>query len=249
MTSSKEFQGRKTPSILLVGDGGTEKTRFLAQAPDVWIYDFDAGLSSTQDLPEFQFQTFKDAPVKSKAIDPERGIYPWGTSWVKFFDHLNDVMWPQIEAGTCPYRFLGVDSLTTLTSQCMNYVMKSGQKLGVDAPTLPEYGSQLRLMETTMEQLSAWPIGLIVTAHIKRDDNLVMGTKEYLPMITGQLSARLGVYFDEVYYTEVQGRGPNRKIVIKTEGEGMYKQAKSRNRVPTDSPLTWQAIGRYLGVG
>lgn len=248
MPSSKDFQGRKTPSILLVGDGGTEKTRFSVQAPDVFVFDIDAGLASTHDLPEFQYQTFKDAPYKSKAINEAMGFYPWGTAWTKFFEHLNDKVWPEIEKGTFPHKWIVVDSLTMLSVQCFGYIIKTAGHTGDSAPTLPEHGSFLALMENVLSQLAAWPVGLILTAHVKRDDNLVMGTKEYLPLVSGQLSARLGVYFDEVWYTEVQGTGASRKVVIKTAAEGTYKQAKSRNNIPTNTELKWSALGKYLGV-
>lgn len=209
-------------------------------------FDIDAGLSSTGDLPEFTYRTFKDVPWGSKAIDKERGFYPWGTTWTEFFNYLNDKVWPEIEKGTFPHQYLGVDSLTTLSGLCMNYVLKTGGKTGKEPPTLPDHGSFLRLMESTLEQLASWPIGLILTAHVKRDENLNMGTKEFLPLMSGQLSGRLGIYFDEVYYTYVEGKGAQRVVKIKTAAEGMYVQAKSRRNVPTDSQLDWKTLGKYF---
>lgn len=253
MASTADIKGSTTPSILVIGDGGTGKSRFLASCPKPFVFDFDKGLVSTKDLPAFEYETFKDEPWSTKgiplAVQAERkkqGFSPWGTSWTRFINYLDEKVEPKMGDSTLPYDTLGIDSLTTLTSQCMNYVLKTASKTGETSPTLPEWGSQLRLLETLMEQLAAWPIRLIVNAHIKRDDNLVMGEKEFLPMITGQLASRLGIYFDEVYYTEVKGAGKDRKFHFRTEASGLYKQAKSRANVPSGIEAKWSALAPYF---
>lgn len=256
MASSQQLHTNSTPSILLIGDGGTEKTRLSVQTPKPLVLDFDAGLISTRDLPPFQYFTFKDVPHGSKAYNEKKGFYKWGKAWPAWINFLNDKLWPAIEKGTNtietddgPYEFntLVVDSLTTLTAQCMNYVLDGAAKTPKDSITLPEWGTQLRLMESVMEQLTAWPIRLVVTAHIKRDTNETMATVEYLPMITGQLAGRIGIYFDEVYYTEVAGKGDSRKVHLITQATGLYRQAKSRHNVPDKSPNTWAAISKNFG--
>lgn len=257
MASSQSLHTNSTPSILLIGDGGTEKTRFAAQAPKPLFLDFDAGLTSTRDLPPFQYFTFKDVPHGSKAFNPKKGFYKWGKAWPAWIEFLNEKLWPAIENesfkiktedGEYEFNTLVVDSLTTLTTQCMNYVLDSAGKTPKDSITLPEWGTQLRLMESVMEQLSAWPIPLIVTAHIKRDTNEQMATVEYLPMITGQLAGRIGIYFDEVYYTEVVGKGETRKIQLITQATGLYRQAKSRHNVPDHTLSKWSSVAKYFGL-
>jgi hypothetical protein len=245
MPNSKDLLQSATPSILIVGDGGTEKTRFLAGCPKPFVFDFDAGMLSTRGM-DVTYETFKDAPYGSKAIDKERGIYPWGESWPRFIDYLNTKVWPLIEAGTWPFETAGVDSLTTLAMQCMNYVLKGSGKTGGSNPEIQHWGSQLRLLETVMEQLSAWPIRLVVTAHIKRDENPVLGMKEMLPLVAGQLSGKIGIFFDECYYTNVSGTGKDRKVTFKTESEGLYKQAKSRHGVPSNTAASWKAIEGFF---
>ena len=248
MPNAKEIKTNPTPSILVVGDGGTGKTRFLAGCPTPFVFDFDAGMASARDF-DVEYETFKDAPYNPKkgvGVNKDLGIYPWGESWPRFIEYLNEKVWPQLEAGTWPYLTIGVDSLTTLATQCMNYVLKSGGKPG-GQPEIQHWGTQLRLLETVMEQLSAWPVRLVVTAHIKRDENLVLGTKEMLPLVAGQLSGKIGIYFDECYYTDVKGSGKDRKVTFKTESEGLYKQAKSRFGVPNNSPANWNSIKEVFG--
>lgn len=251
MPNARDISANPTPSILLIGDGGTRKTRFLAGCPKPFIYDFDKGMLSTRTMPqvkagEVEYETFKDAPHGSKAIDKDNGIYPWGESYMRFLDHLNNQMWPRIEAGTIPYLTLGVDSLTTLATQCMNYVLKSNGKTGSANPEVQHWGQQLRLLETLMEQLAVWPINLVVTAHIKRDDNLVNNVTEYLPLVAGQLSGKIGIYFDEVWFTEPKGMGDSQKIVLRTQAGGLHKQAKSRNNVKNETEATWEHVNKFF---
>ena len=234
-------------SILIIGDGGTEKTRFTASCPGIEIQDFDKGMDSTTDILPVSgasYRTFKDAPFGSKAVNESKGIYPWGTAWPAFVKHMDNNLWPRIEAGeTVPVAF---DSLTTLANICMNFVLKSAGKTGRDTPEVQHWGYQLRLLETLMDQVTAWPTTLIVTAHIKRDDNLVQGTTEYLPMVAGQFSGRIGIYFNEVYYTKVVGTGKDRRVTLQTQSEGLYKQAKSRRNVPTGTLAKWAEVEKFL---
>lgn len=257
MPNAKTLGLSDTPSILVIGDGGTEKTRFLAGCPKPFVLDFDNGMASTRGM-DVEYETFKDAPYGSKATNKEAGIYPWGESWPRFIDFLNNNVWPGLEAGTNIIKTsdkrevqaltLGSDSLTTLATQCMNYVLKSGGKGANANPEIQHWGSQLRLLETVMEQLSAWPVRLVVTAHVKRDDNLVMGTREFLPLVAGQLSGKIGIYFDECYYTLTSGTGKDRKVTFRTESNEVYKQAKSRHNVPTGTLARWSEIAKYFGA-
>lgn len=238
----------KTPSILVIGDGGTGKTRFAASCPTPFIYDFDAGMASVRDF-DIEYETFKDAPWRARgkaAVNKDLGIYPWGESWPRLVNHLNDIMWEGLEAGTLPYQTVVLDSLTTLANQSMNYTLRGTAKTGEANPEVQHWGTQLRLLEFLMEQIAAWPVLLVVTAHIKRDDNLVTGTREYLPLVAGQLSGKIGIYFDEVYYTQVTGSGDKRKFTLKTTGGGLYSMAKSRYNVPDGTEATWSAIEPYI---
>lgn len=247
MPNAKSLLTSPTPSFLIVGDGGTGKTRFLATCPRAFVIDTDNGMASVagQDV---EYRTFKDAPYGSKATNPDLGIYPWGTAWDQFVKEINRIG-ELMDKGEFPYDTLGVDSITTLSNISMNYVLKSAGKIGNAAPEIQHWGQQLRLLETVMDQLTSWPIRLVVTAHIKRDDNLVMGTKEYLPLVAGQLSGKIGIYFDEVYFTDVKGLGRDRKVVFVTESQAMYKQAKTRHNVPSGVEANWSAVEKAMGGG
>lgn len=254
MPNAKDRRSNPTPSILVVGDGGTRKTRFIATCPKPFIYDFDNGTASIAGE-DVQYETFKDAPygVKVGPKQKEEGIFEWGTAWPAFIKHLNDNVAQQVETGKTPYGLYALDSLTSLANISMNYVLKSAGKVGTAAPEIQHWGMQLRLLEIVMDQLTALPVPLIVTAHIKRDNNLVSGeTVEMLPLVGGQLSGKIGIYFDEVWYTEnkvapAAGGNPGRKFtVFITETGGLRRQAKTRHNVPSGIEAKWSLVAPYF---
>jgi hypothetical protein len=253
MPNAKDRKANPTPSILIVGDGGSGKTRFLATCPKPFIYDIDNGTASIAGE-DVEYETFKDAPygVKVGAAQKAEGIFEWGTAWPAFIKHLNDNVAGQIDKGTVPFGLYSIDSLTTLAMISMNYVLKGNNKVGSAAPEVQHWGQQLRLLEVVMDQLTALPVPLVVTAHIRRDQNILMETTEFLPLVGGQLSAKIGIYFDEVWYTKTkqlpaEGGKPGRIItVFQTVSSGMYKQAKSRHNIPNEIEARWDLIEPYF---
>lgn len=248
--NSSLLKKRAFPSILVIGDAGTQKTRFLAGCPRPYIMDFDYGLQSAREF-DFDFDTFKDAPWTPSGVgtvDPERGIYPWGTAWNKIISRIDDEIYKEIHAKTWPYLTLGLDSLTTLANQSLNSVLKNAGKTGKANPEVQHWGQQLRNLEVLIEEIATWPVILVMTAHIKRDDNLVVGEKEFLPLVGGQFGSRVGIYFTDVYYTKVVGSGKDRKVTFMTEPQGLYKMAKSHYNVPNGTEAKWDAIAPYFGL-
>jgi len=97
-----------------------------------------------------------------------------------------------------------------------------------------------------MDQLTAWPVPLIVTAHAQRNTNAVSEMVEILPLLTGKLAGKVGIYFDEVYYATVKGTGENKKFALQTESYGLIKQAKTRYGVEDGTEASWEALRKQL---
>jgi hypothetical protein len=232
-----------SPSILLVGDGGTGKTSFIGTCPKPYIFDFDKGVASLAGNTEVEYDLFKDAPRGSKVVNPDEGIYPWGTAWSAFIKRLNEIG-GEMDKGTCPYQTLGLDSVTTLSDLAMNYVLKSDNHTG--NPQIQHWGSQIQLLQSVMDQLTSWNIIRIVTAHIQRNTNDVTQVVEMLPLVTGKLAGKISIYFDEVYYMTVKSGPKGREYLLTTQSGNMIKSARSRFKVPDGTPADWKELQKYV---
>lgn len=230
-------------SILIIGDSGTHKTFFLGTVPGLYVFDFDRGMAINRGK-DIEYDTFKDAPYGSNAYNPKKGIYQWGKAWPAFVNRINTIG-ADIDKGKWE-RPLGFDSLTTMSNSARSYVVSSANRQPEDGMRIQDWGMEMALLETVMDQLTTWPGIKIATAHIQRDVNTVMESVEYLPLVTGKLAGKLALYFDEVWYTKVAGKGEDKKFTLITESEGMYKQAKSRYGVPSGTEATWDAVKKYV---
>jgi hypothetical protein len=235
-------------NILLIGDSGTHKTFFCGTAPNVLIYDFDLKSKTAVAAgakPE-NIVTFRDASrhwpaARVKAL----GMTPYATGWGAFTRHL-DSIGEMIDKGTCPYHTICLDSLTFLAELAMNAVLQAEKNNPDHLPHQGSYGTQQRYIMRVLNDLTAFPTNLICTAHVQRDENAVTGIVEKLPLITGKLAGRLPGYFQEVYFTDVEGEGATRKYLLRTGSTPMMRQALSTNNVPDKTEATWQAIEKYV---
>lgn len=241
MANAKDIAGGQQPRVLTIGDGGTGKTSFLATIPDIYVFDFDRGMAVARGK-DIEYDTFKDAPRGGRKA-PDEGIYSFGQAWPKFIARLNDVG-TKIDKGEWGNRPLGVDSLTTMANSAMAYVLNNTGHTGI--PQIQHWGAQMNLLETTMDQLNSWPVPLFVTAHIQRNTNDLTQVIEMLPLVTGKLAGKIGLYFDEVWYTKVKGMGDKRQYVFQTHSDAMFKQAKSRWGVPDNIESNWDAVNEYF---
>lgn len=239
--SDIQIEGR--PSILLVGDSGTGKTSFIGTCPDPYIFDFDKGVASLRGSKNVEYDMFKDAPRGSKVYNPENGIYPFGKAWPAFINRLNEIGM-MMDKRECPYKTLALDSITTLSDICMNYVLSSDGHTG--NPQIQHWGSQIQLLQSVMDQLTSWEIIRIVTAHIQRNTNDVTQVVEQLPLVTGKLAGKLAIYFDEVYFMNVVVGKDGRQYRLTTQSGGMIKSARSRFKVPDGTEASWDAIKKYV---
>lgn len=243
-------------NILIVGDSGTWKTRFLGTFPPgtVEVADFDKGMASLSDK-SIEYETFKE-PAAGQAVNDwqkKLGIYPYGEAWPAFIQWLNKIG-DRIEKGKGP-KVIGFDSLSFMSMIAMNKILRDNKW---DVPNQGAYGAQQEYLKRVLNQVTAWPVRLVCTAHIKRDDNLVTGISEKLPLLTGQLAGFISAFFDEVYFTDpVQvpakpaiGLAPavpaSSQVVVRTKTTPSMRQAKSRWNVPDGTPLDWAEIGKYL---
>lgn len=236
-------------NILLVGDSGTHKTFFLGTVPGIYIFDFDKGMTILRGR-DIQYDTFKDAPKDWKVTEQHTkrdGIYERGHAWNAFVKRLNEIG-TLIDAGKGP-KAIGLDSLTFLAEIAMNDILRTSKTTDAGNPTIASYGALLSYMKALLGQLTAWPIQLIVTAHIQRNENDITQVQEKLPLISGKMSGLISAFFDEVYFceSEVQSNG-TQKFTLKTKATPSMRQAKSRWGVPDGTETSYEAVAKYFAL-
>lgn len=253
MPNAKDLIQSRWPSILLVGESGTHKTFFLGTCPKPVIFDFDGTMLVLRGK-DVEYFRFKEAPKESpaKVIKPELGIYEWGTAYPSFLKTLNDIGAEIDDPDDRKFDTIGLDSLTSLGRVALSYVLKAtGYNVTPKSPVDPgTWGFQSGLLQTVCEQVNAWPVIKVMTAHIQRDTNMVTNNVEKLPLTTGKFAALVSTLYDEVYYTETSGIGREQKFVLRTNQDGILKHAKSPCGVPDRTPTDFAEIAKYvLGVG
>jgi hypothetical protein len=229
-------------SFFLIGDSGSQKTRMSSTYPDPYFFDFDKGTASIDR--DVEYDTFKDA-AKGAKVMPEIGIYAYGEAYPRFLDKVNAIG-ELIDKGTCPFKTLTLDSATVLSNICMNYVLKADGKPAGTQPQIQHWGRQTALLETVFDQLTAWPLIKIVTAHVQRTQNDLLQTVEMLPLLTGKFAAKSAIYFDEVYFLEIERKKEGDKTVLKsvcrTQSTPILKQAKSRFGIKDGIDANWESV-------
>lgn len=243
-------------NILLVGDSGSQKTRFLGTFPQGWVEvaDFDKGMASLAGS-DIEYETFKEADKGQKVRPEERkaGVYEYATAWPAFIQWVNKIG-DRLEQKKGP-KVIAFDSLSHMSMIVMNKILKDNNW---DVPNQGAYGAQQEYLKRVLNQVTAWPVRLVCTAHIQRDENLVTGISEKLPLLTGKLAGFISSFFDEVYFLEAvtiaavpakDGKPAipsSSGVVIRTRATPSMRQAKSRWNVPDGTPLDWAAISKYL---
>lgn len=237
MANAKDIDS-SAGNILVIGDGGTWKTRFLASIPGIYIFDFDKGMASARGQ-DVNYDTYKDLDREVKVTDflKKQGLYDFGKGWDAFYTKFKEIM-VQVEKGTGP-KAIGFDSLTMMSFLAVNKILLD---TGHKSPHQGTWGAHHEYFKTIFSMATALPVRFVCTAHIHRDTNDLTQTVEKLPLLAGKLAGLIPVFFDEVYYTEQKGDG----FVIRTKQTPQLKQAKSRWNVKDETDLTWEKIRPFL---
>lgn len=259
MPKTSDIQLGQRTSFLLVGDSGTLKTTFLGTLPKpTYIIDTDKGLGTLAGIPDIEYDSFMELPwgEKIKGNLKEEGFFEWGTAWPAITEKINEKIGRPLDAGTCAFKAIGVDSLTMLTDCCTTFILKSEGKRRISdyKDGRQFWGAFLNNMSEFFGQLNSWPLVKAATAHVRRDENQYTGLTEKMPLIPGQFSAKVSVYFDEVYFTDIinvpvkAGEPKITKPVLWTETDSTMRQARSRTlHLPTGKlPPDYNAIMKFV---
>lgn len=234
-------------NILLVGDSGTFKTGFIGTIADagesVFVFDFDKGLQTIAGK-NVEYETFKelDRNQAQPKFGAKAGLYKFAEGWPAFIRKLNE-LGERIDKGTGPQN-IAFDSLTFMSMIAMNHVLLTTNQA---TPHQGSWGAQQEYLKRVLNQVTAWPVRLICTAHIQRDMNDITQVTEKLPLLTGKLAGLISAFFDEVYFTEVEtDKSGKQTFTLKTTSDLNVRQAKSRLQVPNRTPTDFREVRKYF---
>lgn len=244
MANAKDITSESS-NILIIGDGGTRKTAFLGSVPGIYIFDFDKGMATVRGR-DIEYGTFKEVPkgIKVTPKQTERdGLYEFGHAWPAFFKKLQEIG-TLIDQGKGP-KAIGFDSLTMLSMIAVNKILLDTNQ---PSPHQGTWGAHHEYFKTIFGQVTAWPIRVLATAHVHRAENDLTQMTEKLPLLAGKLAGLIGVFFDEVYYTQHEIKDGKYNSTLITSQTGMYKQAKTRWGVPNNTETDWRAVEPFFNI-
>lgn len=242
MSNAKDITSA-TSNILLIGDSGTHKTYFLGGAPHPYIFDFDGGVSILRGK-DVEYDTFKDASPNTKTIPKamqDRGLYPYGKAWDAFIKKLQEVG-ARIDKGE-KIETVCFDSLTFMSMIAVNKILDD---TGHEMPHQGTWGAHHEYFKRVFNEVTAWPVRIIATAHIHRDENDLTKVTEKLPLLAGKLAGLIGAFFDEVYYCDssVDSAG-KQSFSLTTKSTPQMRQAKTRYDVPNGTAVDFKAVAPF----
>lgn len=238
-------------SFFFLGDAGSGKTTLAGQFPKPYFFDFDKGMMALAGR-DVEYDTFRDAPKGGK-VWPSEGIYSHGTAYKEFLKRLQEIG-DMIDKGTCPYQTLVFDSVTMLASLIMNAAVKENpaDKGPKDIPQIQHYGIEHQKLKEFFDTITGWPLIKVMTGHIHRDEDALSGATTMLPLLSPKIGSKAPIYFDEVYFIEVEASkeaGKPGKRVLRTDSTAKMRAARSRFGVPTGTEATWEAIRKHIAAG
>ena len=197
--------------VYVLGSYGTGKSIFASTFPtEGYVFDFDQGAKSYRGRPWF-YDTF---PLTWKG-------------WIEFDKAMKSVK-KEVEAGK--FKTVVIDSTTSMQDAAMARALQIDPKRSAEGGPIWNVHFQIvkNLMEPKLREILTWPCNIVYTGHWNvKIDNKTGNIVSVDPLLTGQLSAKLPGYFDEVYtaFTKlVQGK---EQYIIRTATRGYYK-ARSR---------------------
>lgn len=233
MPSTKDILIGKKIMALLVGQTGAGKTvataSFSESGPGM-IFDFDGKVGSIK-------KVYPNADIEYETYGP--------SEFRQFETKFSSLR------TNCPYAWISVDSVTSLSISSVNYQMQvkgnEGKELksGIVVPDWDEARGEARHFSKMLDICKMLPCHVLFTAHpIKKMD----GREEITAL--GYFSPRIvPAYFPEIYYFETEkstnAMKPPMRVVYTSSYEGETKFG-ARTDLPLPSKIELPDYGQGL---
>lgn len=238
MAKLSDHHVSNTLKMLFIGDSGAGKTGALASLAsagyNLRILDLDNGLDVLTNL-----LTGPNSPYAKDAISrvsyvtvTEKMATRNGTVrasaatvWPRVTNLLADWADGDEKFGPVvtwtPNEVLVIDSLTLLSTSCLNYVLSLNGRLG-QHPQLQDWGAAQNLMESLLQMLYSTEVkcNVIINCHITYIGDEGGITRAYPAALGRALPPKIGRYFNTMLLASSRGSGNNIKRQIHTNTVG-----------------------------
>ena len=175
--NAKDLTPGQHLKVLVYGDSGTGKTTFAGSFPRPFFFDFDGGMMSLRG---------KDIEYESYDVtDPDQS---------KQFEKDQQTVLKRDDIDTLVY-----DSVSSLSLLYQATLLKLNNKTEMD---LKEYGRLSRYFEKFFAAVTSPHLGknVVCICHESRVETESGALKKVEPLVLGKMSAKVSMFFDEVYY-------------------------------------------------
>ena len=237
--SAKEMTIGSVPliKVFVLGGYGTGKSVFASTFPTPgFVMDFDDGMLSYRGR-DWDYETFEVS----------------GKGWVKFetvYRHIKEAA----ESGK--YKTIVLDSSTAMTDVAMERALQIDPKRSAEGGPIwnVHYMIVRNLVGPRLHNLLTFPCNIVVCGHWKVETDQKTGAIISVdPLLTGQLSAKVPGYFDEIYTAFTKMKEGKERYFLRTVTRGFYK-ARSRlsgpyRLLPDEINNNYPALLKHMNDG
>jgi hypothetical protein len=114
-----------------------------------------------------------------------------------------------------------LDSGTTWSEAVMNQILVlAGRKDGT--PQLQDYQKQMQLIGRILKELTSKPCDFLFMSHLELHKDELSGKVNARILMTGKLSIRIPLLFDEVYIAQAKKTSSGIEYSLQTASDGYY---------------------------
>ena len=230
--------------MLVYGPSGSGKTCFAAGFPTPMLYlDFDNKVDSAAIYHKADKARLDDIDVR--VLSPSLTVNPI----VEYEKLIATELIPQERSGKMKYKTIVLDSITTFSAACLNYIVQSnpGIKRVVSKqgqqPGMQDFGVLKREFQKIIPGLLGLPLNVIMLGHISTEKDELTGEIIRGPAMDGSFAKSLPIYFKEVYRSYVNDKGEH---LLQTKSDAKYACRSQIPGLPNPLPMSYAEFVKYI---
>lgn len=216
--------------ILLIGNEGTGKTRFIGTMPKpICICSFDKGINTLAGIEEVKAYVFMD----------ENRYQP--KAWAEFSLFYKDlkagkIKYKGVDGKEVPYQTIAIDSLTALSKFILDHAMYINNNVdgkGSGDSVFASYRNTKSFLEDVVTTAVYGAPYTVCTAILEAMNDKLTGQIFFLPSTEGKFREEAGQWFDVVGFMSVDVNPATKKpkFIMDLVGD---RTKKAKIRIPSD---------------